>query len=97
MRDLIDQARAFVMSPLYIDLTARQLAIMGVAMESDQPLRVKDMAKAVRVEKAVVSRALDRMEREGLLERRKGSDRRDCFIHVTEAGRAFRSAIGGAA
>jgi DNA-binding MarR family transcriptional regulator len=97
MRDLIDQAVTFVTSPAYIDLTARQLAIMGVAMKAEQPLRVKDMAKAVRVEKAVVSRALDRMEREGLLERRKGSDRRDCFIHVTEAGRAFRSAIGGAA
>lgn len=97
MRDLIDQAVAFVTSPSYIDLTARQLAIIGVAMESTQPLRVKEMAAAIRVEKPVVSRALDRMEREGLLERRRGADRRDCFIHVTDAGRAFRASIGGAA
>ena len=66
-------------------------------MDAGQPLRVKDMVAAIKVEKPVVSRALDRMEREGLLERRKGTDRRDCFIHVTDAGRAFRASIGGVA
>ncbi len=97
MSDLIAQALTFVRSPAYIDLTARQLAIIGVAMDAGQPLRVKDMAEAIKVEKPVVSRALDRMEREGLLERRKGKDKRDCFIHVTDAGRAFRASIGGVA
>jgi len=97
MSDLIDQALTFVTSPNYIDLTARQLAIIGVAMDAGQPLRVKEMAAAIMVEKPVVTRALNRMEREGLLERRKGTDRRDCFIHVTDAGRAFRASIGGVA
>lgn len=97
MSDLIAQALTFVRSPAYIDLTARQLAIIGVAMDAGQPLRVKDMAAAIKVEKPVITRALDRMEREGLLERRKGAeDKRDCFIHVTDAGRAFRASIGGA-
>lgn len=95
MADLIDQAVAFVKSPAYIELTTRQLAVLGMAMNAVQPLKVKDMAAAISVKKPIVSRALDRMEREGLLERRKGKDKRDCFIHVTDAGRAFRSAIGG--
>ena len=97
MADLIDQAVTFVTSPAYIDLTARQLAIMGVAMAAQKPLKVKEMAAAIKVEKPVVTRALDRMVREGLLERRKGKDRRDCFIHVTDVGRAFRVSIGGVA
>ncbi|WP_333883786.1 MarR family transcriptional regulator [Sphingobium yanoikuyae] len=97
MADLIDQALTFVRSPSYIDLTARQLAIIGVAMDAGQPLRVKEMAAAIMVDKPVITRALNRMEREGLLERRTGADRRDRFIHVTDAGRAFRASIGGAA
>lgn len=95
MSNLIDQAMSFVTSPAYMDLTIRQLAIIGVAADADEPLRVKDMAAAIKVDKPVICRALDRMERDGLLERRKGRDRRDCFIHVTDAGRAFRS--GGVA
>jgi DNA-binding MarR family transcriptional regulator len=95
MSNLIDQAMTFVTSPAYMDLTIRQLAIIGVAADAVEPLRVKDMAAAIKVEKPVVTRALDRMERDGLLERKKGADKRDCFIHVTDAGRAFRA--GGAA
>lgn len=96
MPNLIDQAMTFVRSPAYIDLTLRQLAIIGVAADAVEPLRVKDMAAAIKVEKPVITRALNRMERDGLLERKRGSDRRDCFIHVTEAGRAFRVSLEAA-
>jgi len=97
MSDLFDQAVAFVRSPLYIDLTARQLAIIGVAMHADQPVRVKEMAQTLNVAKPVVTRALNTLERHGFVERLRGTDRRDRFISVTAAGRAFRSQIGGAA
>lgn len=94
MSDLIDQAVTFVRSPLYIELTVRQFAIIGVAMGEAEPVRVKDMARTLNVAKPVVTRALDALERHGFVERRRGEDKRDRFIHVTDAGIAFRSAIG---
>lgn len=97
MADLIDQAVAFVRSPLYIEMTARQLAIIGVAMGADSPVRVRDMAATLNVAKPVVSRALNVLEGHGFIERRRGEDKRSCFIHVTDAGRAFRASIGGVA
>jgi DNA-binding MarR family transcriptional regulator len=97
MADLIDQAVAFVTSPSYLELTTRQLAIMGVAMKHDEPLKVREMAHSLKVSKPVVSRALGTLEEHGFVERRRGEDKRERFIHVTDAGRAFRSAIGGAA
>lgn len=96
MPDLIDQAVTFVRSPAYLELTARQLAIIGVAMGEGGPVRVKDMALTLNVAKPVVSRALDVLERHGFVERRRGDDKRDRFIHVTDAGAAFRRAIGEA-
>lgn len=97
MSDLIDQAVTYVKSPAYLDLTARQLAIIGVAMGSSEPLPVREMARELNVARPVISRALDTLQRHGLVERRRGKDKRDRFIHVTDAGRAFRTSIGGVA
>lgn len=95
MPDLIDRAVEFVKSPAYLDLTTRQLAILGVAMSAAQPPRVGELADALHVSKPVVTRSLDMLARLGLIERRRGSDRRDRFVHVTPAGREFRSKLGG--
>lgn len=95
MADLIDQAVAFVRSPSYIDLTTRQLAVLGIALREQTPLKVREMASTLNVAKPVVTRALDTLEGHGLVERRRGQDKRDRFICVTDAGRAFRSALGG--
>ncbi|CAM8631644.1 MarR family transcriptional regulator [Sphingobium cupriresistens] len=97
MSDLFDQAVAFVRSPLYIEMTARQMAIIGVAMQDAEPVRVRDMAKRLGVAKPIVTRALNTLERHGFVERLRGPDRRDRLINVTDAGRAFRASIGGAA
>ncbi len=97
MSDLIDQAVSFVQSPAYIELTTRQLAILGVAMQKPEPLKVREMASTLKVAKPVVTRALVTLERYGLVERRRGKDLRDRLIHVTDTGRAFRSAIGSVA
>jgi DNA-binding MarR family transcriptional regulator len=55
------------------------------------------MAMSLNVSKPVVSRALAVLEGHGFVERRRGEDKRDRFIFVTDAGVAFRQAIGGAA
>lgn len=95
MPDLIDRAVEFVQSPSYRDLTLRQIAILGVAMSSDQPPRVRELASALHVSKPVVTRALNTLAELGLIERQRGYDRRDRFVHVTQAGRDFRTALGG--
>lgn len=97
MSDLFNQAVAFVKSPAYIDVTTRQLAILGVAMTAEEPLKVREMASALKLSKPVVTRALLTLERYGLVERRRGKDMRDRFIHVTSSGRAWRAAVGGPA
>lgn len=97
MTDLIDRAVAYVQSPHYRDLTTRQLALLGVAMRHDSPLPVRDMARELRLAKPVVTRALHALERCGFVERRGGVDKRDRFIHVTAAGRAFRAKLGDVA
>ncbi|WP_163000222.1 MarR family transcriptional regulator [Sphingobium yanoikuyae] len=97
MSDLFDQAVTFVRSPKYIEITPRQLAIMGVAMSERYPMRVRDMAMSLNVSKPVVSRAVAALEGHGFVERRRGEDGRDRFIVVTDAGVAFRRSIGGLA
>ena len=97
MADLLDRAVEFVKSPEYVDLTTRQLAILAVVMNAPQPPRVRELALALHVQKPVVTRSLDTLMKLGLVERHRGHDRRDRFIHVTDAGRAFRAALGGAA
>lgn len=97
MSDLIDRAVAYVKSTQYLELTTRQLAVLGVAMRYSKPLRVREMADELRVEKPVITRALNTLEAHGFVERRRGSDKRDRFIHVTPAGHEFRAKIGGVA
>lgn len=96
MSDLIDRAVAWVKSPSYLELTTRQLAILGVVMGEDEPIRVRDLARTLRLQKPVVSRAVNVLQGMGFIARTKGADKRDRFISVTDAGRVFRSTIGGA-
>lgn len=93
MPDLIESAIAFVRSPFYLDVTPRQLAVLGIALEEGQPLKVREMAATLNLTKPVVTRALDTLESHGLVERRRGKDKRDRLIHPTPAGRAFRSQL----
>lgn len=53
------------------------------------PLRQKDLAELLAVDNSALVRTLDRLQKEGLIERREGSDRRAKELHVTAAGRAM--------
>ena len=97
MSDLIDRAVAWVKSPSYLELTTRQLAIIGVVMGEDAPICVRDLAKVLKLQKPVVSRALTVLQSMGFIERRRGTDKRDRFISITDAGREFRAKIGDVA
>lgn len=52
-----------------------------------------EVAERLMVDGAAVSRLVDRLEAEGLLERRPGEDRRCVRLHVTAAGRREVSAL----
>lgn len=54
---------------------------------ADAPLRQKDLADLLAVDNSALVRILDRLQKEGLVERREGSDRRAKELHVTQAGR----------
>jgi DNA-binding MarR family transcriptional regulator len=97
MSDLIECAVAWVKSPTYIDFTTRQLAILGVVLDGAAPIRVKDLASTLKVSKPVITRAVSVLEGHGLVERQRGSDRRDRFIAPTDTGHAFRSDVRAAA
>lgn len=55
---------------------------------ADTAMRQKDLADLLAVDNSSLVRILDRLQREGLVERREGSDRRAKELYVTDAGRA---------
>jgi DNA-binding MarR family transcriptional regulator len=70
------------------DLTARQMAVLLVCDEADQPQTVRGLALKLNVAKPVITRAVDKLEEMGLLERRPDpADRRSVLIRATKGGR----------
>jgi DNA-binding MarR family transcriptional regulator len=72
------------------DLSTRQLAVMTtLALEPDLNT-VRGLAIHLRISKPAVTRALDRLEEEGLAKRRPDpADRRSVLLAILPAGRAF--------
>lgn len=74
------------------DLTARQLAVLGlITEEKDTAFTVRELAARLNISKPAITRAVDKLESE--LEyakrRRDPSDRRSVFIDTTVAGRKY--------
>jgi DNA-binding MarR family transcriptional regulator len=70
-----------------IGLRCTQLTVlMAAAMHGPVPIR--DLAKIVALEASSLSRALDPLERDGLLVREIGKSRRSRDIRITDAGLA---------
>lgn len=89
---------AWVKSPGYIDLTARQLAMLELLCVRAAPTRLGTVAHLLGLSKPVVSRASRRLAACGLVTRARGTvDRRDLFLSPTDAGRRLRDTIGGLA
>ncbi len=62
--------------------------VLEALEQSDQPVRPRELLCRVSVTKSGLTRLLDRIEREGLVERGScPSDRRGTFLTVTDSGR----------
>jgi DNA-binding MarR family transcriptional regulator len=71
-------------------------AYLGVLMAlwQDEGLQVVDLGRRAGLEPSTMTGLLDRMERDGLVERKDDpKDRRAQLIHLTEDGRRIRPAV----
>lgn len=67
------------------NLNAQRSYIIGLCIET--PCSISEIASALRIDDAAISNIVKRMEKDGLLARRKSSeDSRKLEIHVTEKG-----------
>lgn len=67
------------------------------ALEREGPQRQRDLANYILVARYSLSRLVDRMEAEGLVERKDcADDARGQTVHLTEAGRDLRKRAWGA-
>lgn len=72
-----------------LDLTYTQYVVMMALWERDG-LTVGELAHRLGITSASTTPVLDRLEGDGLLERRRGTpDRRTVGLHLTDAGRAL--------
>lgn len=74
------------------DLTHAGFGVLALAQRT--PLSQRDIAAATRVEEQTISRTVDRLERLGMVERKRDpSDRRRFLVAATDHGRSsFRQA-----
>lgn len=78
-------------------LTVREVALLA-EIAARHGLSVKHYATALNVQKPVVTRAMARLERDGLARRHiVTTDRRMAAFHATAAGRKMLAHFGGAA
>lgn len=68
--------------------TPEQFAIVSILDAYGHGVPIRDIASQIDIPHANVSRTLDRMEKKGLIRRRRGkSDRRQVVIHLTLEGK----------
>jgi DNA-binding MarR family transcriptional regulator len=74
------------------DLTSRQLVVLMECKAG--PRTVRGMAEVMRVPKPAVTRAIDRVEGLGLVERKDDpDDRRSVLVQLTAKGKRFVSVM----
>lgn len=77
-------------------LTIRQLVVLLTCYLLDEDHTVRRLAVRLKVSKPAISRMLDYLVEQGLIERRVDSrDRRSVLFERTYAGRVFLERIGG--
>ncbi|AMK19851.1 MULTISPECIES: MarR family winged helix-turn-helix transcriptional regulator [Sphingobium] len=63
----------------------------------NEPLSQVELARRLEIGKATIGQTLTRLERAGVIERRRvQSDRRVVMVHLTEKGRSLREPLRGA-
>jgi DNA-binding MarR family transcriptional regulator len=72
------------------DLTMRQLSVLMTCCLSDEPHTVRGLAAYLEVNKAAITRALDRLQHLGLARRKPDpSDKRSVLASPTPQGKAL--------
>ena len=72
------------------DLTARQFALLLSVFMKPGPHAVRDLARSLDLPKPAVTRALDVLERQGLVRRKRDkADKREVSVHRTVKGAVF--------
>ncbi|WP_417487388.1 MarR family transcriptional regulator [Maricaulis sp.] len=72
------------------DLTARQFALLLSIFMKPGPHAIRDLARQLDLPKPAVTRALDVLERQGFVRRKRDrEDKRDVSVHRTVKGAVF--------
>ena len=72
------------------DLTARQFALLLAIFMKPGPHAIRDLARQLDLPKPAVTRALDVLERQGFVRRKRDrADKRDVSVHRTVKGAVF--------
>jgi DNA-binding MarR family transcriptional regulator len=78
------------------DLTARQMTILLTVYLEAPPHTVRGLAKKLGVSKPVITRALDSMGQQGLVNRRRDEkDKRNVLVQRTVEGSMYLDALAG--
>jgi len=73
-----------------VDLTSRQFALLLAIFMRPGPHAVRELARHLDLPKPAVTRALDTLERQGFVRRKKDrEDKRDVSVHRTVKGALF--------
>jgi DNA-binding MarR family transcriptional regulator len=79
------------------DLSLRQLAVLLTCQSTNQPPTVRGLAEHFGIPKPAITRAVDRLEKVGLAERRDDpDDGRSVLVASTAAGQRFCKKFVGA-
>lgn len=94
MADLATLSRAWVRSPDYVELTPRQIALLGIITDEAGPHTVRSLAAAIGTSKPVITRAHSTLAEHGLLTQlRDPHDGRSITLVPTDKGMKLRVAI----
>jgi DNA-binding MarR family transcriptional regulator len=86
---LSKEMKAHMESELAPNLTEGQLHVLELLLSFEERTKPSDLIEVLETTPAAVTTLLDRMEKNGLVERvRDEKDRRIVWVHVTDKGRA---------
>jgi DNA-binding MarR family transcriptional regulator len=91
--DIASLMRAWVASPHYTEMTARQMSLLAIICDEPGPHHVRHLAAQMKVSKPVITRIGSTLAFAGYLQRRHDHDARNCILEPTTKGRELRAAM----
>ena len=94
----LSRIRMKVHSSFLVKLAKHDVAIpewrILISLYNKDASNIVELAEFIEVDKGAVSRVLDKMELNGLVERQQGKDRRSSVVVLTEKGEALTPKLG---